>query len=101
MPDPTANGSFDRGFGQVQARFDKLTGDQKTRAEGYARQAHGSLSDFVSRAADALDGALDRAPDQVRTNGRKATEFARAKPLITTLALGAAALLLTRGGRRR
>ena len=97
----TTNGALRKGLGQVQERFGALVGDDRARVEGYAKQAHGTLGQWVGRAADALDGALDRAPAQVQTSGRKATEFARAKPLLTTLALGAAAMLLTRGGRRR
>jgi uncharacterized protein YjbJ (UPF0337 family) len=101
MTEPTANGTFRKGFGQVQERFGALIGDDQTRLKGYANQAHGTLGQWVGRAADTLDEALQRAPTQVQGPGRRATEFARAKPLVTTLVLGAAALLLSRGSRRR
>lgn len=101
MSDPTTDGAARKGFGQVQERFGALLGDDKTRLNGYANQAHGTVSQWVGKAADALDGYLDRAPAQMQDPGRRATRFARDRPVATAVGLAAVALLLTRGGRRR
>lgn len=94
-------GAANETAGGLQRRLGGLTGDAKTRFEGITREATGKAQTFYAQAVDAVEAQLSRAPAQMQEPGRKAVTFARERPIATVAALGALALLLTRGGRRR
>ena len=86
--------------GRLQQGLGKLTGDSKLQLDGSLNRAKGALLDGFGRAVDALDAQVDRAPESVRPQARKALSVAREKPLATMFGLAAVTFLLTRRGRR-
>lgn len=101
MTEERIEGAGDKLTGRVQEGFGRLTGDEKTQAEGSFKRAKGAALDVFGRAVDALDAQVDRAPESVRPQARRALSVARDKPVATMLGLAAVTLLLIRRGRRR
>ena len=85
--------------GRLQQGLGRLTGDSKLQLDGGLNRAKGALLDGFGRAVDALEAQVDRAPESVRPQARKAISVAREKPMATMLGLAAVTFLLTR--RRR
>ena len=69
-------------------------------ADGFGQAKDGLLKGF-GRVVDGVEGQIHRAPADLQPAARKAVDFARQRPMATMLGLAAAALLLTRGSRRR
>lgn len=89
--------------GRVESNVGELTGDRKLQSDGLADKARGSAQNMFGGAQDALRSALDQAPPEVRDTADRAIAAARKNPLLATLAVGAAGLILVRmfggGGR--
>ncbi len=75
--------------------------DARTRLAGGATQAKDGLLKGFSRVVDGLEGQIHKAPADIQPAARKAVGFARERPFATMIGLAAAALVLTRGARRR
>ncbi len=99
MTEQRIEGGGNQVAGRLQEGFGRLTGDGKSQVEGQFKQAKGALLSAFGRAVDALDGQVDRVPEGVRPQARKALGVARDKPVATMLGLAAVTFLLTR--RRR
>ena len=65
MTDDRLSGSAKNIGGQVEEGFGRVTGDEKTRLQGKAKQAEGTLQDVYGQVkettADAADAIRDRA----------------------------------------
>jgi len=93
--------------GRAEKGLGDLTGDRKLQSDGLVDQARGTGQNILGGAQDTLRSALDQAPPQVRETADRAITAARKSPILATLAVGAAGLILakifrdtTRGGRR-
>lgn len=82
--------------GRAEKNLGDLTGDRKLQSDGLADQARGSAQNMFGGAQDAFRTALDKAPPQIRDNTDRAISAARKSPILATLAVGAAGLILAR-----
>ena len=82
--------------GRVESGLGDLTGDRKLQSDGLADKARGTAQNLFGGAQDALRSALDGAPPQVRDSADRALTAARKSPILATLAIGAAGLILSR-----
>ena len=82
--------------GQMKSDLGNLTGDRKLQADGLADKARGTTQNMFGGAQDALRSALDKAPPEVRDTADRAIASARKNPLLATLAVGAAGLILSK-----
>ncbi len=101
MTEERIEGAGDKLTGRVQEGFGRLLGDRKIEVEGSWKRVKGSALDAFGRAVDALDAQVDRAPESVRPQARRALSVAREKPVATMLGLAAITFLLTRRRRHR
>ncbi len=101
MTEERIEGAGDKLTGRVQEGFGRLLGDRKIEVEGSWKRVKGSALDAFGRAVDALDAQVDRAPESVRPQARRALSVARDKPVATMLGLAAVTFLLTRRRRHR
>jgi uncharacterized protein YjbJ (UPF0337 family) len=87
--------------GRVETNLGELSGDRKLQSDGLVDKARGSAQNMFGGAQDALRTALEQAPPEVRDGAERAIAAARKNPLLATLAVGAAGLLLAKifGGR--
>ena len=100
MTEQRIEGAGNKLTGRVQEGFGRLLGDPKTQVEGGLKRAKGAALDVFGRAVDALDSQVDRAPESVRPQARRALSVARERPVATMLGLAALTFLLTRRSRR-
>jgi uncharacterized protein YjbJ (UPF0337 family) len=82
--------------GRVEKGLGDLTGDRKLQSDGLLDQARGSVQNTLGGAQDALRSALDQAPPQVRETADRAITAAKKSPLLATLVIGAAGLILAK-----
>ncbi len=89
--------------GRVETNLGVMTGDRKLQADGLVDKASGSAQNILGGAQDAVQTALDQVPPAVRDGAERAIATARRNPLLVTLAVGAAGLILAKifGGERR
>jgi uncharacterized protein YjbJ (UPF0337 family) len=89
--------------GRVETNVGELTGDRKLQGDGLIDETRGSAQNMFGGAQDALRSALDQAPPEVRDTADRAIAAARKNPLLATLAVGAAGLVLAKlfGGSAR
>lgn len=89
--------------GRAETNVGEFTGDRKLQSDGFVDKARGSAQNMFGGAQDALRSALDQAPPEVRENADRAIAAARKSPLLATLVVGAAGLVLAqflKGSRR-
>lgn len=101
MTEERIEGAGDKFTGRLQEGIGRLLGDPKTQVEGSWNRVKGGALDAFGRAVDALDSQVDRAPESVRPQARRALSVAREKPVATMLGLAAVTYLLTRRRRSR
>ena len=82
--------------GRLESTVGEMTGDRKLQSDGLLDQAKGSAQNMFGGAQDALRSALDQAPPEVRATADRAITAARKSPLLATLAVGAAGLILSK-----
>ena len=82
--------------GRIESGVGDLTGDRKLQSDGLADKARGTAQNLFGGAQDALRSALDQAPPEVRDTADRAIAAARKSPILATLAIGAAGLILSR-----
>ena len=80
--------------GRVQKGLGDITGDRKLQSDGVADQARGTAQNTFGGVQDAFRSALDQAPPQVRDGAEQAIAAARKNPILATLVIGAAGLIL-------
>ena len=82
--------------GRLESTVGEMTGDRKLQSDGLLDQAKGSAQNMFGGAQDALRSALDQASPEVRATADRAITAARKSPLLATLAVGAAGLILSK-----
>jgi uncharacterized protein YjbJ (UPF0337 family) len=105
MTDEQINGAASQAQGKTQKTFGKILGDQKLQVEGAYHDAKGRSLEQFGKAMDAVDRLVEKAPVNIQPKAREVAAAARQRPLVTTLSVAGAGLLLlklvTGGGRRR
>jgi uncharacterized protein YjbJ (UPF0337 family) len=96
MTEQRVEGAGNKLTGRIQEGFGQFLGDPKMQVEGGLKRAKGAALDAFGRAVDALDAQVDRAPESVRPQARRALTVARERPMATMAGLAAIAFLLTR-----
>jgi len=82
--------------GRAETTLGEFTGDRKLQGDGLIDQARGSAQSVFGGAQDALRSALDQAPPEIRDGAERAINAARKNPLLASLAVGAAGLILAK-----
>lgn len=104
MTDEQINGAAAQVQGKVQKGLGQLVGDQKMQVEGAFNDAKGRSLETFGKAMDAVDRLVEKAPADYREKARTVAAEARKRPLVTTLSVAGAGLLLLKmltGGKRR
>lgn len=82
--------------GRVETNIGEITGDRKLQSDGLVDQARGSTQSIFGGAQDAVRSALENAPPEVRDGAERAMAAARKNPLLASIVVGAAGLILAK-----
>ena len=82
--------------GRAETNLGEAIGDRKLQSDGLVDKARGSAQNLFGGAQDAFRSALEQAPPEVRDGAERAVATARKNPLLATLAVGVAGLVLAK-----
>lgn len=101
MANQRIEGAVEEFEGKAKRGLGRVVGDGKLQVDGAVKEVSGRAKNAYGRVIDGLDDMVDKAPSDVREPARKALDFAREKPLLTTGIIAGAAVLLSAIGRKR